>query len=598
GWPMSVFLTPDLEPFYAGTYFPPESRWGRPGFRTVLTRIAEAWRHNRGELLADAAQVVEAVRRFSSTGRGGGALPGLALLSTATRALASSFDTDFGGFGGPPKFPQAAVIQLLLREHWRSGDTLALKMATTTLDRMAEGGIHDHLAGGFHRYATDAQWLVPHFEKMLYDNAQLAVAYLEAYQATAKAHYADVAARTLQFMIEHMRDRSGAFIAALDADSDGKEGACYLWRYGEVMDVLGPEDGALFCDAYGLMPEGNFTASEPYHRNANIPHFPRPLTQLAQTHGITAEAIASRLAPLRQKLLENRATRPSPGTDDKVIASWNGLAVSALARGFRVLGEPRYRDAATEAARFLLGRLYDGAVLHRIWRSGRSRTAGFLDDYAAVVAALTDLWEIDADVHWIDSARRLAESMIRQFADTEEGGFFRTARDHRSPIARTKPMVDESLPAGNAMAAAALLRLALHLDAPHYRKQAEAVLRMVIPQAASYPTAHASLLNALFLAQSPPHEVIISGRRGASDTQTMAEIVNRRFLPTMAFTQFDPEELARQRTTDSPTLPLLEGRTMVDGKATVYICHNYTCKDPITQPSQLERELADAPKGG
>jgi len=494
GWPMSVFLTPDLKPFYAGTYFPKEGRPGLPSLRRVLEAVVDAFENRRDEIEQTAARVTEAIRRSAMAGQEAQAALDADLLTSAVRRLGRRFDAAHGGFGGAPKFPPATALRLLLACHRRTGDEEALAMAVTTLGAMARGGLYDQLGGGFHRYAVDDRWLVPHFEKMLYDNALLAVAYLEAHQATGEPLYERVARETLDWMLREMADPGGGFHSALSAETGGEEGAFYVWTPDQVRDVLGPEEGGLACRYFGVTQDENF------ENGTSVLHVPVPAEPFAEREGLAGEALRRRLDAARQALLAARATREPPARDDKVLADWNALAVSALALAGRRLDEPRYREAAERAARFVLDEMSDGeGGLYHACRRGTSGVPAMLDDYAYLAAALVDLYEATGVASYLDRARRLADTLIDRFEDAEAGGFFETQAGQEDLIVRLKRGYDQARPGGNAVAAHTLLRLAALEDGEGYRQRAVATLRAFRSIMADVPEAAAGLLLALDL---------------------------------------------------------------------------------------------------
>jgi uncharacterized protein YyaL (SSP411 family) len=492
GWPMSVFLTPEGKPFFGGTYWPPQARGGMPGFGQVLGAVADAWQNRREELLAQAERMTESLRDVVEQGFGAEA----AELDDKPRAeaeaaLRQSFDAQQGGFGPPPKFPQPLALRWLLGRWRRSGEDAVLEMVTTTLDRMAQGGLFDQLGGGFHRYSVDARWLAPHFEKMLYDNALLAVCYLEAWQATGRPHYAEVVRQTLDYLLRDMADPLGGLYSGEDADSEGEEGKFYLWTPGQVQDVLGSEAAEVFCRVYDVSESGNF-------EGRNILHLTRALEIEAKMLGREPAALMAELAADRSKLLLARAERVRPGRDEKVLVSWNALAIDALARAGAALGEPRYLAAAIAAAQFLLGHLRAGPLLH-CWRGGRAKYHAYLDDYAALAGALATLYETDGSPVWRDEAVRLAEEILVRFADSEQGGFFYTARDHEPLIVRKKDVIDNPVPSGNGLAAMLFYRLQRICGREEYRAAGEATLRACFAWMRQVPTGTFQLLLAMDL---------------------------------------------------------------------------------------------------
>ncbi|NQT92017.1 MAG: thioredoxin domain-containing protein, partial [Lentisphaerae bacterium] len=458
GWPLSVFLAPDQRPFFGGTYFPPEDRYGRPGFLRVLLNIAEIWREKRGEVMESADALTEALQRAPGTTAEAGALEGAVIRHTIAE-LGRSFDKRWGGFGSAPKFPSAGAVSLLLREHARSGDPSSLHMARHTLDRMAAGGMYDHVGGGFHRYSVDERWLVPHFEKMLYDNALLSRVYLDAFLLTDDAGYARVARETLDYVARDLSDPAGGFHSSEDADSEGVEGKFYVWGVPEIEKILG-DDAVAFMRRYGVSGKGNFEGE-------NILHL--------------ADAVADpSMTRMLDLLLQARALRVAPAKDDKVLASWNGLMISSFARGYEVLGERRFLDAATKAGRFLRLTLVEGDELRHAYRGGRAGGPAFLDDYAAVANAFVDLYEATFDLEWLYAAEKLAATMVTLFGD-EEGGFFMTSERHDTLVARRKPLVDGSVPSGNSLAAIVLVRLSSLTGRDDLRSSAESILRAAMP---------------------------------------------------------------------------------------------------------------------
>ena len=487
GWPLNVFLTPALAPFFGGTYFPPDERRGLPSFRRVLAAVAEGYATRRAEIDASAVAVTDAIRKVAAGDARPGAVPGRDLLEEAVRRWQERFDPEWGGFGDAPKFPPAVALEVLLAQHARGGSADALAMAVRTLDAMAAGGMYDQVGGGFHRYAVDRRWLVPHFEKMLYDNALLARVYLDAFLVTRKPRYERIVRETLDYLLREMAAPAGGFYSGQDADTEGGEGRYYVWTRDEIAAALGPADAEVFSRFYGVTAAGNF-------EGANILHVSAP-----------SEELPDALAAMRRKLLAVRQKRAVPGKDDKILTDWNGLAVSALARAYEVLGERRYRDAAERTVRFLLTEMRGPGGLLHAHRAGRSHTAAHLDDYAYLIEALVDLYEATLDAAWLDEARRLADEMIERFWDADAGGFFQTQAGAADLVARVKRIYDGAVPAGGAVAARGLLRLAKLTDDRGYFEKAEATLAVFAGVAGQAPTAVASYLLALdfYLGPSP-----------------------------------------------------------------------------------------------
>ena len=607
GWPMSVFLTPDRKPFYGGTYFPPEDRFGRAGFMTLLTGIEQAWREKRDEVLRSAESLTGAVQQQLVPMHAPAGELSTDLYDAALADLRGSFDEQEGGFSSAPKFPPPSAIAFLLRHYARTGDAGALEMATLTLDKMARGGMYDHLGGGFHRYSVDARWLVPHFEKMLYDNAQLSQVYLDAYQLTGNALYKRVAVETLDYVLRDMSDAAGGFHSSEDADSEGEEGTFYLWSVDEIRSELGEDDARVFCAYYDVKEEGNFDSPEPYHARRNVLHVPRPAAAVAEELGIEAAEFETRLGALRAKLRSLRSRRVRPGLDDKVLTSWNALMIAALARGYQVLGDERYRDAAVNAADFILTRMMRDGELLRTYRQGESRLPGFLDDYAFAVVALVELYEATFDVRWIEAADDVARRMIARLWDEEDGAFYFAPPAQGDLIARQKPTYDGAEPSGNAMAAIGLLRLAKLTDHPGYEEKAVRILEGNGSSMARAPRGFFAMLRAAEYVLSPVKEVAIVGPRGREDTEALLRALHSRFVPNRIVAALDPAADGAAAAVEKVPLlkgkQLLKGKRLVSGKAAAYVCKDYVCTAPVTEPEDLMAALGvwakpAAPSGG
>ncbi len=589
GWPLSAFLTPELKPFYGGTYFPPEERSGMPSFGRVLRAVAEAWRERPDEVARGAKQVVEALEANAAPEPAAGGRVDASLPAAAVAALRAQFDPQWGGFGGAPKFPPSGAIALLLREHRHAGEADALRMATVTLNRMARGGIHDQIGGGFHRYSVDARWLTPHFEKMLYDNAILARLYLEAWQATGHKRYRRVAAGIFDYVLRDMTDPGGGFHSAEDADSEGEEGRFYVWRPEEIRAAMGEADAARFNDYYGVTEPGNF-------EGRNILHVAKKPSEVAGALGISEAELEKRLDPMRRKLLAERQRRVRPGKDDKVLAAWNGMMISALARGYQVLGDRRYLEAAEKAARVVLEEMLRDGTLMRSYRGsggagqgGASRLPGYLDDYAEMARALVDLYEASFDLRWLEAADRLADKMTADFWDEEHGGFFYTTAEHKNLLVRTKPLYDGAVPSGNSTATLVLLRLAKLLDRGEYTEKAQRVLSWASAAMRRQPRAHLDLLVAAEFHLRPGREIAVAGDPTSSETRALVDVVHGRFLPNKVLALAPVDGAAHERAAER--IPLLRGKTMLAGKPTVYVCENFACKQPVHDPAALAQLL-------
>jgi len=579
GWPMTVFLTPELEPFYAGTYFPPQARGGLPGFLDVLRAVDEAWRTRRTELAAVAARISVELRR-SGEASPGSLRPGL--VEEAVEHLRENFDPRWGGFGGAPKFPHAMDLQLLLRQGSRSGDASVLDMVAVTLDRMASGGIYDHVGGGFSRYSVDAQWLTPHFEKMLYDNALLATAYVEAFQALGRPRDARCARETLDYVLRDMTDPEGGFHSAEDADSEGEEGKFYVWTPAELVAALGADDAAWIAGIYQVTPGGNF-------EGRSILHLPQPLEELAASQGSEIAALLPRLDACRAKLLACRNRRVRPGKDDKVLVSWNGLTIAALARAAAALDEPRYRQAAERAADFLWGALQgkDGRLRHA-WRAGVAKLDAYLDDYASFAWGLLALYEASFDAQRVDQARTLVDRAIELFA-APEGGFFFTAHDHERLIARPRDLMDQATPGGNSLMAHALVRLHRLTGESKYRAAAESTLAVAADLMARAPSAMGHMLAAAETLAEAGCELVLAGRPGDPAVQRVLAAIRRQFLPQHVVALADPD---RPVAAASPLHGLLAGKLPIDGQPVLYLCENFRCGPPLVGEQAIVARVA------
>jgi uncharacterized protein YyaL (SSP411 family) len=562
GWPMSVWLTPDLRPFYGGTYYPREARGGMPGFVPLLRHIAGLWTAQRADLEAQARGLSEELRRQAEV-EAGEALPGDDVIGAALAQLRAGFDPRWGGFGPAPKFPAHMAVELILAR----GTGADRRMALRTLDAMWEGGMYDHLGGGFARYSVDDQWLVPHFEKMLYDNAQLAACYLSAFQATGEARYARVARETLDYLLRDLRDPAGGFHASEDADSEGEEGRFYVFTPADVREALGEAAGARFCAAYGITGAGNFEHGRSVAHRFSCPE--------------GAGLAPGEDAELRERLRVWRDRRVRPDKDDKVLASWNGLALCALARGAQVLSEARYLEAAQACATFLRRELWTGeGRLLRVWRGGRAHTPAFLEDHGAVAEGLVDLFEAGGDPAWLRWAEALGETLLARFHDASEGGFFSTEAGQGNLLFRQKPGFDNALPAGNTLAARALLRLSRHLDREDFRVAAEGTLRGFGPWMHRAPRAFLGLLGVLDQILREPLEIVVSGDLALPATRVLLAEVHRRYLPGRLVSVSAAQDL-----------PLHAGRRAQGNAPVATVCRGRACSAPVSNPEALGRLL-------
>lgn len=567
GWPLSVWLTPDLHPFYAGTYFPPTNRYGRPGFPAVLNAIAEAWKTKRSEIIQQSAEVVQFLNEQQTQGGAGDLGPGL--LQNASVVLQRIFDPQHGGFGRAPKFPHPLELRLLLRLWKRFGDETALHMVRHTLDRMAAGGIYDQIGGGFHRYSTDERWLVPHFEKMLYDNALLASAYVEAFQATGETEYRRIATETLDYVLREMTDAAGPFYSTQDADSEGEEGKFYVWSLEEIESVLGTDDARFFTTVYDITSAGNWEGK-------NIPNRPRDWAALSRSLGTSEEEVRRRSREMCQRLYAIRSKRVWPGRDEKILTAWNGLMIAAMAQAGAAFGEDRYTQAAVRAARFVIdnmrqptGRLYRTCSV-----GSPAKLEAYLEDYANIIDALTWVYHVTFDPVWITDATDLADMMVELFADESAGGFFFTAFDHESLITRTKDSHDGSTPSGNAMAATALQRLSVINGYLPYRDVAGKTVKAFADMMNDSPAAFGQMLTALDFYLGPTTDIAIVGPADAA--KPIIDAARKQFMPN-AVLVFDDQTDRSARISD---IGLLRDRPNV-GDVTTYICQDAVCRAPI-----------------
>jgi uncharacterized protein len=601
GWPMSVWLTPELKPFVGGTYFPPEDRYGQPGFSKVLERIAAAWKQDHAKIAEQGTKIIAALAQAESGG-GAAAQLGQATLEAAYQQIARSYDAHEGGFGVAPKFPRPVTLNFLFRIYARDAargsvrGRHALEMNLFTLRKMAAGGIHDHLGGGFHRYSVDAFWHVPHFEKMLYDQAQLAVAFLEAFQITREPIFESVARDTLDYVRRDMTAKEGGFFSAEDADSEipgsperkKKEGVFYVWSKEETDAALGPS-AEVFNFHYGVKPAGNVHPGGDPHGEFTGNNILIELQTVAETakHFKKEEAeVSELLKKARETLLELRAKRPCPHLDDKIITAWNGLMISAFARGAQVLGDPGYLAAAIRAATFLRTQLYDDSrkVLVRNYREGRSEVEGFADDYAFVIQGLLDLYEALFDIGWLKFAIELQETQDRLFSDDERGGYFSGTGKDASILLRMKENNDSAEPAASSVSALNLLRLAQIRNDAGFYVRAEKTIDAFSPQIGHFPSAMPQMLVALDFTLSKPRQIVVTGKRDSKETAALLEEVHRHFLPNKVLILADGADGQGYL---EEKIEALRAMKPVDGKPAAYVCENFTCKAPVTNPKAL-----------
>jgi uncharacterized protein len=587
GWPMSVWLTPDLRPFVGGTYFPPEDRYGRPGFATALHRIAEAWSKDRDRIVSSSEDVLEQLRKETQFAPSAGLIVSKETLDTGFFVFRRTFDTKRGGFGGAPKFPRPVTHNFLLRYYARTKNKEALDMVVQTLREMAKGGMNDQLGGGFHRYSVDANWFVPHFEKMLYDQAQLAISYLEAFQITGDCALADSARQIFDYVLLDMLDPEGGFYSAEDADSvidpakpqEKGEGAFYIWTQAEIESILGARAAKEFSYYFGVEPTGN-VREDPHQEftGKNI---------LFQAHPIEDERVAASIADSKSKLLARRSKRIRPHLDDKVLTAWNGLMISAFAKGGAILAEARYTQAARRAADFILARLYDPntGILLRRYRQQEAAIPGFLDDYAFFAQGLLDLYEADFHLTYLQAAIRLTEKQLDLFEDKAGGGFYSTAAGDSSLVMRMKDDYDGAEPSGNSVSAFNLLRLAQMTDRKDFREAGDRLLRAFAQRIAAAPVTAPQMLAAYEFSLSKPKQVVLVGTAGLP---ALLRELNSRFAPNKIVLLLDGEPARKAL---AAYLPVIETMVEKDGQATAYVCEDYACQLPTADPKKFAELL-------
>ncbi|MBS1793897.1 MAG: thioredoxin domain-containing protein [Acidobacteria bacterium] len=572
GWPLNVFVTPDKLPFFGGTYFPPANRYNMPSFERVLTSVADAWATKRDELLLSANDVLGEMRRFGLVQPTGETLSD-ELSDAAFRSLARYFDGANGGFGGAPKFPPTMALEFLLRYYKRTGDDNALRMVVKTAGKMAFGGICDQLGGGFHRYAVDAVWLVPHFEKMLYDNAQLVRLYLHLFQLTKDEFYRRIAVETLDYVRREMTGPEGGFYSSQDADSEGVEGKFFVWTPAEIEAILGAEEAAAFCFYYDVSEEGNF-------EEKNILNVKNTLAETAEVLKIPVEKLQEILETGRAKLFAEREKRVKPFRDEKVLTAWNGLMLAAFAEAAAVLGRADYLETARRNADFLMENLIADGKLLRTWKDGRAKLDAYLEDYANLADGLVELYQTSGDAKYLREAKRLAELLITEFWDEEGGGFFFTANDHETLPVRRKDFHDNATPSGNSVGADVLLKLARLTGDDRFERFAVTVLRLAVPQLRRYPQGFGRVLGALEFHFAPTKEIVVLGARGSE----LEKEVWQDYLP-------DKVVVLAENADDADLIPLLRDRTLIDGRPTAYVCENFACQRPVTTAADLRDQL-------
>ena len=582
GWPMTMFLTPEGVPFYGGTYFPPEDRYNMPGFPRVLLSVAEAYRSQPDQVAGTATTMLGELRRMGLAEESREALTP-EILDSAHRKIARNYDTVNGGFGGAPKFPPAMTLEFFLHTYYRTGATETLAMVTDTCRKMAQGGMYDQVGGGFHRYSVDAKWLVPHFEKMLYDNALLSRLYLHVYQVTHDDYYRKVAEEILDYVVREMTDANGGFYSSQDADSEGEEGKFFVWSREQIIDALGESDGEVFCDYFGVTDSGNFEGE-------NILHVTATIQQVALSLGRPEEKVREIIENGRRALFKIRESRIKPGRDEKILTAWNGLMLTSFAEAAAILDRADYLEVARANARFLLTDLLQDGFLLRTHKEGTSKLNAYLEDYANVICGLIGLYETTGEIEWFDQALNLADQMIRQFWDNESGGFFFTGDSHEELIVRSKEWLDNATPSGNSVAAFDLLRLSLLSGKDDYRRRATTIFRLMADQLKRYPSAFGFALTALDFFLSSPLEIAVVGNESDPRQREFELAVWKEYLPNrvVAICRGNFEESASN-------VPLLHERNTLDTQPTAFVCKGYVCQQPVVSAAELSKQLTKNP---
>jgi uncharacterized protein YyaL (SSP411 family) len=576
GWPMTVFLTPDLIPFHAGTYFPPEDRGRMPGFSKVLVVVSDYYRSHREEVEKMEAQLKQALRQIVEVVPSQEAVSDK-VLSKAFNALESQFDPIYGGFGNAPKFPSSMALTFLLR-YWKStGSKKALEMVEKSLEMMANGGIYDHMGGGFHRYSVDERWLIPHFEKMLYDNALLSRTYFEAYQATKKERYRRVGEEILNYVLREMKSPNGGFYSTQDADSEGEEGKFYVWTRDEIKGVLGKEKGTPFCAYYGVATEGNFEGGR------SVLNIASTLEKVSELYGMPVAELEKVLIEGRQKLYAERERRARPGRDEKILTSWNGLMISGFVDGFRVTGNEKYLKGAVEAARFIWKMRKDGHLM-RVFNRGKSRVKGYSEDYAFFTQALIDLYEATFETEWLKEAEDLNRRMIDQFWDERNGGFFFTGKENESLIARSKNPYDNAIPSANSIAVFNLIKLGYLTGEESLKQKAEQILRLFYNFLDQHPSGFAQMLSGLCFFLNP-EEIGIIGSKSDLKTKSMLKEIYLAYLPNKILNLRDPQEPIKEK-----WFPFLTEKGIPE-VPTTFVCKGFTCLPPVRDEEELKKIL-------
>ena len=579
GWPMTVFLTPEAVPFYGGTYFPPEDRYNMPGFPRVLISMAEAYRERPEDIQQTGASILKELNRLSLAQESNEPLT-QELLAQAFKGIVKSYDPVNGGFGGAPKFPPAMSLEFLLRVHHSTGSPEALDIVTFTCRKMADGGIYDQLGGGFHRYSTDAKWLVPHFEKMLYDNALLSRVYLHYYQLSHEESARTIVEGILDYVAREMTDANGGFYSTQDADSEGEEGKFFVWSPDEIGAVLDQEEAAQFSAFYDVTPGGNFEGK-------NILNVTRTLEAVAAKAKISAEYLRQSLEQSRRKLFELRDTRVKPDRDEKILTAWNGMMLASFAEAAAILDREDYLEIARRNARFLLDNLRRDDLLLRSYKDGGAKLNAYLEDYAFLSDGLLTLYEATGELEWFEATLSVTNKMIEEFWDDQDGGFFYTGQSHETLIVRSKDYFDNATPSGNSVAAEVMLRLAALTDNNDYRRRAVTILRLIADSLRRYPSGFGRALCALDFYLGTPKEIAIIGNHDLPQTRLLRNAVWQPYIPNKVVAQTVPGD---DRSLE--LIPVLRHRLLINDSPTAYVCEHFTCSEPVTDPEKLLLQLA------
>jgi uncharacterized protein YyaL (SSP411 family) len=578
GWPLTMFLTPEGGPFFGGTYFPPQDRHGLPGFKRVLTSVAQAYRDRAQDVAQNVEKITQAITAMSGYSGAEAEVPKTVVVEAAA-ALSRHYDRTYGGLGQAPKFPNTFVFSLFLRALDIAADPALAEMVDRTLTHMAKGGIYDQIGGGFHRYSVDQQWLVPHFEKMLYDNALLARLYLDAARALDRAEFLQTAREIFDYVLREMTGPEGGFYSTQDADSEGEEGKFFIWTPQEVQAAVGPDLAPIAQRFFDVSAEGNFEGKNILHRTIDV-------ADAAALFQIKPEEMERRIAEIKRRLFEVRQRRVKPARDEKMLAAWNGLMIGALAEGFMVLADPRLLQAARRAADFVMSTMWDGRTLKRSYKDGAARFNGYLEDYAAMANALIDLYEASLETKYITQARTLIDAVLERFIDRANGGFFFTSDDHEQLITRPKPLFDGSTPSGNSEAAIALLRLHAYTGEESYLRQAQRTIELFGGLMMQQPMGFAHMIEAVDFYYRGAVEVVLVGDPQTAEFKQWRERIGLKYLPNRALFALNP---AAPQTGLVPEAA--RGKTQVDGRLTAYVCRNFTCSPPRTSLAELEAEL-------